>query len=139
MQCILRLQFSSSPMSVTGWKVLVSSLTVIVIVSLFTSNQFQAKYYDIDLYCFFFPFFLGIKDKKFPLSGFINLDTSSNFWMMMVKSYLRLCVSAKFNINLIRHCNSDLVMGNTFFIIFFYFTKISINDPTQISKIPSKR
>jgi len=83
--------------------------------------------------------YLGIKDKKFPLSGFINLNTSSDFWMMIVKSYLHLCMSAKFSISLIRRCNFDPVMDNTFFIIFFYFTKISINDPTQNSKIPSER
>ena len=45
---------------------LVSSLTVIVIVSLFTSNQFQAKYYDIDLYCFFFSLFFGYKGQEIP-------------------------------------------------------------------------
>ena len=118
----------------------VGLFTIIVIVSLFNlqvSNQFKAKYYDIDLWIFF----LGIKDKKFPLirvhkfsTKFGYLDDDGG------KLFAFECVQAKFIISLIWHCNYDPVMGNTFFFIifFFYFIKISINYPTHLSKIPSK-
>ena len=86
-------------------------------------------------------YFSGIKDKKFPLFSvhkfsykFRFLDDDGE------KLFAIVHVSAKFSYGLIRHCNSDPVMGNTFFfIIFFYLTKISINYPTLLSKIPSKR
>ena len=89
------------------------------------------------IYRFFFP---GIKVKKFPLFSvhkfsykFRFLDDDGE------KLFAIVHVSAKFSYGLIQHCNSDPVMGNTFFfIIFFYLTKISINYPTHFSKILSK-
>ena len=67
-----------------------------------------------------------VKDKKFPLFGvhkfsykFRFLDDDGG------KLFAIVHVSAKFSYGLIRHCNSDPVMGNTFFFfIFFYLTKI---------------
>ena len=105
MQCIFKLQFSSSPMC--QW---------LKGAGLFT-------------------------DKKFPLFSvhkfsykFRFLDDDGE------KLFVIVHVSAKFDNGLIRRCNSDPVMGNTFFfIIFFYLTKISINYPTHFSKIPSKK
>ena len=71
-----------------------------------------------------------VKDKKFPLFGvhkfsykFRFLDDDGG------KLFAIVHVSAKFSYGLIRHCNSDPVMGNTFFFfIFFYLTKIDMGN-----------
>ena len=71
-----------------------------------------------------------VKDKKFPLFGvhkfsykFRFLDDDGG------KLFAIVHVSAKFSYGLIRHCNSDPVMGNTFFFfILFYLTKIDMGN-----------
>ena len=72
---------------------------------------------------------------KFPLFKVHKVCYKFGFLDGDGENYLRLSVSEKFSVSLIRLCNSDSVMGNAFFfIIFLYFTKISINYPTHPSK-----
>nr|POE60807.1 hypothetical protein CFP56_44018 [Quercus suber] len=49
------------------------------------------------------------------LKGFTKFATSSDFWMAMVKIIWFECVSEKFSISLIQHCNSDSVMESEAF------------------------
>ena len=90
MQCIFKSQFSSSPMC--QWLKGAGLFTIIVVVSLFNFTSKKKISIKILWYWFIDFFFSGIKTRNSPFSVFINLATSSDFWMMMVKNYLQLCM-----------------------------------------------